>query len=114
MKPTSRGRTEGEICKAEGGKPYSVALWRDSTERVKVEGCLIKLLCSTQSKQQVCDVMAGQFVGPTGDLNGAHADKEWAAQAAPQSVRTKSGSRPGRSQRAPSALRTQLGEDKAR
>lgn len=76
---TAEGRFAGEIYNAEDGKSYSVSLWRDSSDRLKLKGCLIKLLCQTQIWQQTLDVQPGQLVGLTGDLNGPRADKEWAA-----------------------------------
>jgi uncharacterized protein (DUF2147 family) len=79
LKPTPEGRFEGEIYNAEDGKFYSVALWRDSSERLKLQGCLLKLLCSTQTWQQSNDVLPGQLVAATGDSSGPRADKEWAA-----------------------------------
>lgn len=81
---TAEGRFAGEIYNAEDGKSYSISLWRDSTDRLKLKGCLIKLLCQTQTWQQTLDVQPGQLVGLTGDLNGPRADKEWAALPAPR------------------------------
>ena len=71
------------------GKFYSVSLWRESADRLKLEGCLIKLLCQTQSWQQTLDVQPGQFVGLIGDLNGPRADKEWAQVMAPKPIQVK-------------------------
>jgi uncharacterized protein (DUF2147 family) len=74
LEATPDGRFAGDIYKL-----YSVSLWRESSDRLKLKGCLIKLLCQTQTWQQTVDVQAGQLVGPTGDLNGPRADKEWGA-----------------------------------
>lgn len=76
LKPTTAGRFEGDVYNSEDGKSYSIALWRESSDRVKVKGCLIKLLCSTQNWQQTFDVMPRQLVGPAGDVNGPKADRE--------------------------------------
>lgn len=79
LKPTSEGRFEGEIYSAEEGKTYSIYLWRESSDRLKLKGCMLKLLCSTQTWQQSNDVLPGQLVAATGDPKGPRADKEWAA-----------------------------------
>ena len=69
----------GLVYNAEDGKFYAVSLWREQSDRLKLKGCLIGLFCQTQTWQQTLDVQPGQLVGLTGDLNGPHADKEWAA-----------------------------------
>ena len=79
----------GDIYNAENGKFYSVSLWRESSERLKLKGCLIKLLCLTQTWQRTFDVQPGQLVGLTGDLNGPRADQEWAAVPGPKSAQAK-------------------------
>jgi uncharacterized protein (DUF2147 family) len=84
LKPTPDGRFEGEIYNAEDGKFYSLALWRDSPEQLKLKGCMLTLLCSTQTWQQSNDVLPGQLVAATGDPNGPRADKEWAALPPPK------------------------------
>ena len=76
-KPTPEGRFDGEIYNAENGKSYSVALWRESADRLKLKGCML-MLCSTQTWRQTHDVSPGQLVGLTGDPNGPRADREWA------------------------------------
>lgn len=84
LKSTSEGRFEGEIYNAEDGKFYSVALWRDSSERLKLKGCMLKLLCSTQIWQRSNDVSPSQLVAATGDPNGPRADKQWATLPPPR------------------------------
>jgi uncharacterized protein (DUF2147 family) len=83
------GRFAGEIYSAEDGKFYSVSLWRESSDHLKLKGCLIGLLCQTQTWQQTLDVQPGQLTGLTGDLNGPHADKEWAALPAAKATQVK-------------------------
>jgi len=77
LRATPDGRFAGDIYNAEDGKFYSVSLWRESSDRLKLKGCLIGLFCQTQTWQQTVDVQPGQLVGFTGDLNGPLADKEW-------------------------------------
>ena len=87
LKATPEGRFDGEIYNAEDGKSYAVSLWRESSDRLKLKGCLIRFLCQTQTWTPTLDVQPGQLVGLTGDVNGPRADKEWAAAPAP--VKTK-------------------------
>jgi uncharacterized protein (DUF2147 family) len=89
LQATPEGRFAGDIYNAEDGKSYSVSLWRESPDRLKLKGCLIKFLCQTQTWQQTLDVQPGQLVGLTGDLNGPRADKEWAAVTAPKPIQAK-------------------------
>jgi uncharacterized protein (DUF2147 family) len=91
LRATPDGRFAGDIYNAEDGKFYSVSLWRESSDRLKLKGCLIGLFCQTQTWQQTVDVQPGQLVGLTGDLNGPIADKEWrtAAGAKATQVKTK-------------------------
>jgi len=83
------GRFAGDIYNAEDGKFYSVSLWREQSDRLKLKGCLIGVFCQTQTWQQTIDVQPGQLVGLTGDLNGPHADKEWAAVPAARATQAK-------------------------
>jgi uncharacterized protein (DUF2147 family) len=89
LQATSDGQFAGDIYNAENGKFYPVSLWRESSERLKLKGCLIKLLCQTQTWQRTFDVQPGQLVGLTGDLNGPRADQEWAAVPGPKSAQAK-------------------------
>jgi uncharacterized protein (DUF2147 family) len=89
LQVTPDGVFAGDIYNGEDGKFYSVSLWRESSDRLKLKGCLIKLLCQTQTWQRTFDVHPGQLVGLTGDLNGARADKEWAAVPGPKAMQVK-------------------------
>lgn len=79
LKPAPEGWFDGEIYNAEDGRSYSVMLWRDGSDRLKLRGCMLKLLCQTQTWKQTNDVLPGQLVGLTGDPGGPKADAEWAA-----------------------------------
>jgi uncharacterized protein (DUF2147 family) len=89
LQATPEGRFAGDIYNAEDGRFYAVSLWRESSDSLKLKGCLIKLLCQTQTWQQTFDVQPGQIVGLTGDVNGPTADKEWAAAPAPKATQVK-------------------------
>jgi uncharacterized protein (DUF2147 family) len=79
LQATPDGRFAGNIYNAEDGKFYSVSLWREQSDKLKLKGCLIGLFCQTQTWQQTVDVQPGQLVGLTGDINGPYAEKEWTA-----------------------------------
>ncbi len=79
MKLSPEGRFDGDIYNAEDGKSYSIALWRDKSDRLKLKGCLMKFLCQTQTWTQTLDAQPGQLVGLTGDVGGPRADREWAS-----------------------------------
>jgi uncharacterized protein (DUF2147 family) len=71
-------RFHGQIYNAENGKSYEITLWRASADELKIRGCMMSILCSTQTWTPTTDVLPGQLVGLTGDSNGPRADKEWA------------------------------------
>lgn len=89
LQATPDERFAGDIYNAEDGKFYSVWLWRESSDRLKLKGCLIKLFCQTQTWQRTFDVQPGQLVGLTGDLNGPRPDREWAAVPGPKAMQVK-------------------------
>jgi uncharacterized protein (DUF2147 family) len=89
LRATPDGRFAGDIYNAEDGKFYSVSLWRESSDRLKLKGCLIGLFCQTQTWQQTVDVQPGQLVGLTGDLNGPLADKEWGTSPGAKAMQVK-------------------------
>lgn len=47
LQATPDGRFAGNIYNAEDGKFYSVSLWRDQSDKLKLKGCLIGLFCQT-------------------------------------------------------------------
>jgi uncharacterized protein (DUF2147 family) len=89
LQATPDGRFAGDIYNAEDGKFYSVSLWRESSDRLKLKGCLIGLLCQTQTWQQTVDVQPGQLIGVTGGLNGPTADREWEDMPGPKATQVK-------------------------
>ena len=78
LKPTPEGRYAGTIYNAENGKSYAISLWRPSPDSLSVKGCMLGILCATQTWPQTTDALPGQLVGMTGDPNGPRADREWA------------------------------------
>lgn len=73
------GQYVGKIYNNEDGKKYDVTIWLDAPATLKVKGCLIAFLCSTQTWKKTSDVIAGQLTGPTGSANGPKPDPEWAS-----------------------------------
>ena len=88
LRPNQDGEYEGKIYNSEDGKSYDVTVWQDGAD-LKVKGCLIAFLCSTQTWTRTTDVAAGQLAGPTGAAGGPVPDAEWAsaAPAAPPAKR---------------------------
>ena len=74
------GEYEGLIYNADNGKSYDVTVWRESPDELKVKGCLIALLCKTQSWKQVDDVVPGQLTGATGAPGGPRSGTASASQ----------------------------------
>jgi uncharacterized protein (DUF2147 family) len=81
LKPGADGRFEGQIYNAENGKTYEISLTR-GTKDLNVKGCMLAILCASQTWTQTMNALPGQLVGMTGDPTGPKADREW-AQAAP-------------------------------
>ncbi|MBV9076541.1 MAG: DUF2147 domain-containing protein [Methylobacteriaceae bacterium] len=71
---------QGQIYNNEDGKSYSVTLWLASSQTLKVKGCLIAFLCSTQDWTRTTDTLPGQLAGVTGTADGPTANPEWAVR----------------------------------
>lgn len=99
LKPNEDGEYEGSIYNAEDGKTYDVTIWLENARELKVKGCLVAFLCSTQTWSRVTDVQPGQLAGATGTADGPRPDPEWASKTtsstspAAASTRRSSGSR---------------------
>jgi hypothetical protein len=76
--PRAVGHFDGAIYNAENGRSYQISLSREAPNRLKIKGCMLALLCATETWTLTTDVLPGQLVGMTGDPNGPRADKEWA------------------------------------
>ncbi|NEU13958.1 DUF2147 domain-containing protein [Methylobacterium sp. BTF04] len=55
LKP-EEAKFSGEIYNADEGKMYQVSLERESTSELSVSGCLLKILCGSQTWTRVPDV----------------------------------------------------------
>lgn len=89
-------RYEGLIYNSEDGRSYDVNIWLASQNELKVKGCLLAVLCSTQSWGRKTDVAPGQLAAATGAPGGPTADPEWAK--APAQVATPRGGAKPRTQ----------------
>ena len=78
FQPNADDHYEGKIYNSENGKSYDANLWSDKPGELKLKGCLVAFLCSTQSWTRVSDVAAGQLAGATGAAGGPQPDPEWA------------------------------------
>lgn len=79
LKSNAEDHYEGNIYNSEDGNSYNVTIWLDAPEQLKVKGCLIAFLCSTQTWTHVADVAPGQLTGAPGTANGPTPDPEWAS-----------------------------------
>ncbi|WP_348625544.1 DUF2147 domain-containing protein [Methylobacterium sp. 10] len=78
LTPSEDNRYTGKIYNADNGKQYDVTIWSEKVGELSVEGCMLAVLCGKQTWKRVADVLPGQLQGPTDDVNGPRADREWA------------------------------------
>ena len=74
----SDGEYEGKIYNSEDGKSYDVTVWLDGAD-LKLKGCLVAFLCSTQTWTKASDMAPGQLSAATGTPGGPTPDPEWAS-----------------------------------
>ena len=77
LKPVEDGRFSGQIYNGDNGKSYSVTIWSETPSELSVKGCLLAVLCGTQTWTRVTDVVPGQLKGPTNGEGGPRSDREW-------------------------------------
>jgi uncharacterized protein (DUF2147 family) len=75
---SAEGHFDGRIYDAVNGKYYEVSMSREAPDRLNIKGCMRSILCGTRTWIQTSDVLPGQLIGGTGDVNGPKADQEWA------------------------------------
>ena len=78
LKPNAEGRHEGRIYNGDNGKSYDVTIWSETPSELSVKGCMLAVLCGTQTWTRVTDVLPGQLQGATNTEGGPRADPEWA------------------------------------
>ena len=84
----AEGRYEGKVYNSEEGKNYDVSVWSETPASLNIRGCLVVVLCGTQTWTRTTDVLPGQLAGATGTPGGPRPDPEWVSKAAPASPQT--------------------------
>lgn len=82
LKPNEEGRYAGRIYNADNGKSYDVTIWSEAPSELSVRGCLLAVLCGTQTWTRVTDALPGQLQGATDAVGGPRSDPEWTAKPA--------------------------------
>lgn len=83
LKPNADSRFEGKIYNSEEGKYYDVTIWTEQPTELSIRGCMLAILCGSQTWTRVSDVAPGQLTGPTNGPGGPRPDAEWAPKVAP-------------------------------
>lgn len=64
LKPNGEGRFKGEIYNAEEGRNYNVTVGLESANALNVEGCVLGVLCGSQTWSRVADVASAPAPKP--------------------------------------------------
>ena len=88
LKPNADSRFEGKIYNSEEGKSYDVTIWSEQPTELSIRGCMLAILCGSQTWTRVSDVAPGQLTGPTNGPGGPRADAEWAPKPSPAAAAT--------------------------
>ena len=75
LRPGEDGRFSGQIYNGDNGKSYAVTIWGEEPSKLSVKGCLLAVLCQTQTWTRVTDVVPGQLKGPTNGKDGPRSDR---------------------------------------
>jgi uncharacterized protein (DUF2147 family) len=94
LTPNSEGQFEGKVYNSEDGKTYDVSVWSDNSASLKIRGCLVLVLCGTQTWTRTTDVLPGQLAGATGSAGGPRPDPEWASKPPSATSSPQTGQRP--------------------
>ena len=81
LKKNDDGRFAGKIYNGDNGKSYDVTIWSETPAELSVKGCLLSVLCQTQTWTRVGDVVPGQLTAATDTPGGPRSDPEWAPKA---------------------------------
>ncbi|KAB1070550.1 DUF2147 domain-containing protein [Methylobacterium planeticum] len=82
LKPNADARYEGKIYNADEGKFYDVTIWTEQPTELSIRGCMLAILCGSQTWSRVTDTALGQLTGPTNGPGGPRTDAEWAPKPA--------------------------------
>lgn len=89
LKP-AEDRYEGKVYDSEEGKFVDVGISMDGPDELAIHGCMLKILCGSQTWTRVKDTVPGQLTGPTNGPNGPRSDPEWAPKPGHGTPTTKS------------------------
>lgn len=78
LKPGPDDRYRGKVYDYEEGKFVDVSVSIDDSDELEIHGCLLAILCGSQSWTRVTDVAPGQLTGPLNGPKGPRTDPEWA------------------------------------
>lgn len=81
LKPED-GRYAGTIYNGDNGKSYAVSIWSETPGELSVRGCLLAVLCGTQTWTRVIGAEPGQLQAATDAPGGPRSDPEWASPGA--------------------------------
>lgn len=81
LKLNNAGRFEGKVYSGDNGKSYDVTIWSEQPAELLIRGCMLAVLCGTQTWTRVTDVLPGQLVGATDAPGGPRSDVEWVPRA---------------------------------
>lgn len=76
LKPGEDGQYSGQIYNGDNGKSYAVTIWSEEPSTLMVKGCLLAVLCETQTWTRVTDVVPGQLKGATNKEGGPRSDRQ--------------------------------------
>lgn len=72
LKPTGDGGYEGKVYNVDNGRFYDATVTADADpSRLRLRGCMMGLLCASQTWKRVTDVLPGQITDPPSALKGA-------------------------------------------
>jgi uncharacterized protein (DUF2147 family) len=92
LTPNADGHFEGKVYNSEDGKTYDVTVSSETPTTLKIRGCLMVVLCGSQTWTRANDVLPGQLAAATGSPGGPRPDPEWAAK--PGTVAAPAGAKP--------------------
>ncbi|MCW6507929.1 DUF2147 domain-containing protein [Lichenifustis flavocetrariae] len=80
LKENDEGHFKGQIYDADNGKKYDITMWRQAEDELRIKGCMLAILCGSQTWTPATDVLSGQLTAATGTPGGPRPDPEWAPE----------------------------------
>lgn len=66
---------EGKVYNSEEGGMADVTIWSEQPKELLVHGCMLRILCGSQTWKRVNDVAPGQLTAPTDAPGGPRSDR---------------------------------------